>query len=80
MAKLKITITSEHRENDRRFLDIQLAKFRDILARAGFLTKLKLVFEPYAPVDTVEEIRQAGRDAEDAETAAAVKSKSSKSR
>ena len=49
MARLRIVITSEHKEGDSRFMDLELAKFSAVLERAGFPNEPKVIFEVYEP-------------------------------
>ena len=51
MSKLRIVITSEHREDDRRFMDSELRKFCAVLERAGFRNEAKVTFESIVPPD-----------------------------
>lgn len=55
MAKLKIVITAEHVEDDRRHLDLETAKYCAVLRRAGFDLECKIDFE--AHVDEKKEAR-----------------------
>ncbi len=47
MAKLRIVITAEHVEDDRRFLDSETAKYCAVLRTAGFDLECKVTFEAH---------------------------------
>lgn len=55
MATLRIVITAEHLEDDRRHLDNETAKYCAVLKRAGFDLKCKVDFEPH--IDEKKEAR-----------------------